>query len=531
MQTDVFPAIPSLWVFLLGFIVSLAASLLLTPLLRDVAHAGGLLDSSDGDRKIHARDVPRIGGIALVLALGLGITALYLDDRLASIHLSPQLLATAAGAVAMHVLGVVDDLYPMRARYKLFWQICIALAVCAAGLRVNAISLPGMRDVAIPTVVGFALTILWLIGITNSFNLIDGVDGLASGAALFALLTMSAVGIVNHQWGAAWLTMSLSGALIGFLIYNFHPASIFLGDSGSLFLGFVLGATGLMSAQKSSTTVAVAVPVLILGLPMLDTALAIARRFLRGQPIFAPDRGHIHHRLLSQGFTPKQVALTLYCICGALGFAGFVLLTRPELEVILLILLGLGAGLFVHRLKFHEFEELAGTIVRGTSPRKQIQQTVRIREGSVRLAEVPGLDTTFSTLAEVCAAVGFIRAEIHLRKWFLEHGATMLVEESRAREEASVWSWGENHPAETALQVRFPLLSNRGDRIGTINLWQGHAIHEQATSNWRAVSLHLCGVLGLQITSLWHTSVHSFNPAIVETRPQRRSGRTSVVPQ
>lgn len=531
MSSLVFNSVPNPWLFALGFAVALSASLLLTPLVRDAARAGGLLDPSDGDRKIHARDVPRLGGVSLVVALALAVGALYVDDSVPRITVSPALLATAGGALLIHVLGVMDDIWPMRARYKLLWQVCIAVGVYAAGLRVNVISLPGLADLHLTVVASFVVTILWLIAVTNAFNLIDGIDGLASGSAFLALMTMFAVGIVNGQWAAAWLTLTLAGALAGFLFYNFYPASIFLGDSGSLFLGFVLAATGILSAQKSSTAVAVAVPVLILGLPMLDTTLAIMRRFLRGQAIFSPDRGHIHHRLLNKGYSARRVTVILYAVCAALGAAGFLMLTRPELVVIVLILLGLGVGLFVHQLRFHEFEELAGSLVRAATQRRHIRHSVHIREGASKIGEGPGIDAIFQSLAQTCDNVGFVRAEVRLRKWFIDHGQTMLVEESRVREEISIWTWGDSEPDESTFQVRFPIHSSRGDRIGTMNLWQEHPLKEHSASHWRAVSVYLCSVLGEQIGSTWHSSVHTLNPAPAEVRPPRRSGRTSVIHQ
>jgi UDP-GlcNAc:undecaprenyl-phosphate GlcNAc-1-phosphate transferase len=168
--------------------------------------------------------------------------------------------------------------------------------------------------------------------------------GLAAGAAMFALSTMFVVGSINGQAGPALVTIALAGATLGFLVYNFNPASIFLGDSGSLFLGFMLAGIGLLGSQKSPTVIAVAIPIVSLGLPVLDTTLAVARRFLRGQPIFTADRAHIHHRLLSLGHSPRRVALLHYSACALLGLGGMLLVNDSAYVAVVLVVIGRAGG-------------------------------------------------------------------------------------------------------------------------------------------------------------------------------------------
>lgn len=511
--------IPPLYTFIVGFTVALIAALIVTPLLRDAAFAAGLVDSSDGNRKLHDRPVPRVGGIALVISIALATGALFLIGGFPALSESRPFIVILLGGIGMHLLGVADDMVQMRARYKLLWQLLIIGLVCWFGVRVETLSLPGAGSIDLPPAMGVLVTTLWFVGITNAFNLIDGVDGLAAGAAIVALLTMTAVSIVNGQWNATWITLALAGGTIGLLVYNFHPASIFLGDSGSLFLGFMLAGTGLLTSQKSPTAVAVAVPVLILGLPMLDTALTVARRFLRGQAIFVPDRGHIHHRLLNQGYSPKAVALLLYGVCAVLGGLGFLLLRRPELEVIVLILLGLAAGLFVHRLRIHEFEELVGNLLRGVTQRSTIERVVRVREASSKIAGCGSIEAVLETLAGTFKGVGFQRAEIALRRHFMERGAVVHVA-GRADDELTVWTWEAPDEAAEAWAVSLPLQSSRGEQIGTLRLWQKPHLRDQSLGHWRAVATYVCPETSRAMEALWHSTVRKpAVPSVVERRP------------
>ncbi|HVE78067.1 MAG TPA: MraY family glycosyltransferase, partial [Gemmatimonadaceae bacterium] len=312
------PNSPVIALYALGFATALVASVVLTYVVRDRARRAGLFDPVDA-RKLHTAPIPRVGGVAIFLTVVVALGAVFLHPASAGVWAdSHGLTVVLAGGTLVHLLGLYDDLRAMPARWKLAVQVVIAACVYAAGLRITALSLPFVGTTELGPALAFPFTLLWLVGITNAFNLIDGLDGLASGAALFALTTMFVVAGINGQGGAAVVTVILAGATLGFLIYNFPPASIFLGDSGSLFLGFMLAGVGLLSSQKSQTVVAVAIPVVALGLPVLDTALAITRRFLRGQPIFTADRSHIHHRLLSLGHSPKQVALLLYVACAIL---------------------------------------------------------------------------------------------------------------------------------------------------------------------------------------------------------------------
>ena len=208
-------------------------------------------------------------------------------------------------------IGLLDDLFDLRAWIKLLGQLAAAGLACVGGVRILSIG-------GAPTDAwwNIPLTILWLLACMNAFNLVDGLDGLAAGVGLFATLTVFAAAMMQHNMVLAVATFPLAGALLAFLCYNFNPATIFLGDSGSLLIGFLLGCYAAIWSNKSATLLGMTAPLMALSIPLLDVALAIVRRFLRHQPIFAADRGHIHHRLLDRGFTPRRVVLVLYGLCG-----------------------------------------------------------------------------------------------------------------------------------------------------------------------------------------------------------------------
>ena len=298
-----------------AFLISLAVAFLLTPMVRDAAIRLGALDHALTSRKIHGRPTPRLGGIAIVVAFYVPLVALFFfDTGVGRLFWSqPQrALALIAGGLAMAALGVYDDLYGSGARIKFTVQILIAALMWWAGYRADVIATPfGTLELGI---LGLPFTVLWIVGITNALNLIDGLDGLATGIALAAAATLFWVAFANHRALMSLFMVCLMGGLLGFLRYNFHPASIFMGDSGSLFVGFVLAATALETHEKSTTGVALLVPIVALGLPIGDTLLAMTRRMVRGQPMFSSDQGHIHHRLMARGLSHRTTVLALYGI-------------------------------------------------------------------------------------------------------------------------------------------------------------------------------------------------------------------------
>jgi UDP-GlcNAc:undecaprenyl-phosphate GlcNAc-1-phosphate transferase len=498
---DVTPHVVVLYV--VGFLAAVIGSLALTPLVRATARRYSLFDPVD-DRKVHSRQIPRIGGVAIFATVMATLGLLWGFSRDVDWGDAGKLSVILAGATAVMLLGLWDDLRPMPARLKFLGQIAIAVGVYLAGVRVDLLSVPlgGAASVELNAVLSAIVTIVWLVGITNAFNLIDGLDGLASGAALFALTTMFVVSSFYGQTGAAFVTLVLAGATLGFLFFNFHPASIFLGDSGSLFLGFMLAGIGLLSSQKSPTVVALAIPLVSLGLPVLDTAIAIVRRFLRGKPIFSADRGHIHHRLLSLGHSPRKVALLLYGACAVLALGAMLMVRQAAFIALVLLVVGLGVGLAVQRLRFHEFEEFGRVLRKGMRGRDVIGRGVRIREATMQLASINDLAEIFRLLERTFAQDQFARSEVRLRRSFL--APDIRVSERRGDDEFSVWTWNPN--GATAVdwwEIRLPLLGTAGDRIGSLVLWQHSRASETALSHFHTIAGSLREQVERKIQDLW----------------------------
>jgi UDP-GlcNAc:undecaprenyl-phosphate GlcNAc-1-phosphate transferase len=294
---------------------------LLTPLVRLFAFRIGAVDRPGG-RHVHQRAIPRLGGIGIALAVFaplaiLGTTSPPIKEALGQDGM--RLFGLVVGGLLMCSLGVVDDTKGIRAIYKLFAQIAVALFAYKCGFNIGGIHVPFMGDVVLGAL-DLPLTVLWIIGVVNAINLIDGLDGLAAGVVLFAAGTNLYMSYSGASVFVALLSASTAGAAFGFLFYNFNPARIFMGDSGSYFLGFVLAVTAIAS-QKASTAVSLLVPMIALGVPIFDTLFAMVRRILERRSVFSPDRGHIHHRLLDMGITHRRAVLIIYGLCVACTIA------------------------------------------------------------------------------------------------------------------------------------------------------------------------------------------------------------------
>ena len=512
-----------------AFVTAAASSVALTYVVRQRARWAGLYDHVDA-RKLHRSEIPRVGGVAIVSSVAITLSILAIvsgPDVLTSG--GSGMIVVLAGALAISVLGLYDDLWQVRARWKFLTQIAIALVVYALGVRVTTLTFPFAGVLHLGPLVGLVFTVLWLVGITNAFNLIDGLDGLASGAALFALTTMFVVATANGRFDAALVTLVLAGATLGFLYFNFHPATIFLGDSGSLFLGFMLAGIGLISAQKSPTVVAVAIPVVALGLPVLDTLLAVLRRFLRRQPIFAADRGHIHHRLLGRGYSARTVVLTLYAACAVLALCGMLLVNDGGWVAFVLALVGVGVLVTVHRLRFFEFEEALRLVRIGARQRTTIARGVRMREASARLAELHDLSAVFDALAQTFDEDGCPRAELRLRVGFLggEGGDHNGLPVAHDEDDVAVWAWSRDAvtsatPPAAWWHVSLPLLDNRGGLVGSMVLWQDGSLDGNALPHFHTIAGELREQVESKVLALWHlqSTPPLAMPAPVQAAPQ-----------
>lgn len=328
--------------------VAFLITLVLTPIIRDVFRSYEVLDQPGG-RKVHRYPIPRVGGISIAVAY---VTVLYFFSS-GQHGLSPLAWKLVPGAALVFLIGLADDFFNLRPVTKLLGQIAAAGLVFAGGLRVE--TLAGMD---LPWWLSMVLTVFWLLLCTNALNLIDGLDGLCAGMGLFATLTLFAAAWLQGNVPLAQATFPLLGALAGFLFYNFNPATVFLGDSGALLIGFLLGCYGMAWTQKTATILSMLVPLLALSVPLVDVSLAVLRRFLRNRPIFSADRGHIHHRLLDQGFSPRRAVLVLYLVA-SLAAAFALLLSYSKLGpwhgFVILAFCGV-AWLGIRQLRYSEFE-------------------------------------------------------------------------------------------------------------------------------------------------------------------------------
>ncbi len=362
--------------YFLLFLIAMCSSLVLTPIVRRVCERFSWLDEPRRDeRRVHQRAVPRLGGVAIFASTLMALAVLPFINNLLTETLRAnrsQLLVVLIPATLILLFGIYDDLRGSGARYKFLAQGIAGLLFYVLGGRVEALSVPLIGTVDLPQVVGCALTVLWIVGISNAFNLIDGMDGLATGAALFSSLVILVVSLMLSHSLVTVIAVVLCGALIGFLRYNFNPASIFLGDSGSLFIGFTLAALSVQGSQKASTAVAVTIPLIAFGLPVLDTGFAIARRFISGQPLFQGDREHIHHKLLDRGWSQRRVAIVLYGVCALFGLLAllFVGASSTRTTGLVLFVVGVAVLFMVNSLRYHEMDEVKAGVKRNFSERE-----------------------------------------------------------------------------------------------------------------------------------------------------------------
>ena len=320
-----------------SLIAAFVASILLTPLVKRLAFRIGAVDAPNY-RKVHARIMPRLGGLAIFLAFLIGVGLLYpflisVTPRYTSEY---SLVAIIIAACIIVATGVVDDMREISAKAKMLGQIVAALIVIfVGGIQIEFINLPFLGELDFGFL-SIPLTILWIVGITNAINLIDGLDGLAAGVSTIALITLAGMAFLMGNMFVLAIAAILAVATIGFLFYNFHPAKIFMGDTGALFLGFMISVLALLGF-KNVTVVALIIPIIILGVPISDTFFAIVRRLRMKKKWSDPDKSHLHHRLLDMGFTHRQTVLLIYGIAMMFGLAAIIFSMAKVWGAILLI--------------------------------------------------------------------------------------------------------------------------------------------------------------------------------------------------
>lgn len=300
-----------LWlIFILAFLISLA----FVPVAIKAAYRIGAIDVPKDGRRMHTRAMPRFGGMAIFLGtIGSMAGFLFFDH---------QIQGVIIGGTLMYILGVIDDLKNLPAKVKFVVQVGIAALMYAWGLRIEFLTnFFGEGNLAFAAPVSIFLTIVWIVGITNTVNLIDGLDGLAAGTSAISALCLAYVMYIYGQYLPAAAMLALAGGVLGFLPFNFYPAKIFMGDGGSLFLGFMLSALSIVGLTKGAAVIATSVPIFVLGLPIFDTAFAIFRRLVNKRPIMEADKGHLHHRLMNLGYGQRRATLMLYCVSAIMGIA------------------------------------------------------------------------------------------------------------------------------------------------------------------------------------------------------------------
>lgn len=321
----------------LGLICAGLIALTLTPIVRVFAYKIGAVDVPKDNRRMHKKPMPLLGGLSIFL--GFTISGLLFCK------ITPSLVAAWFGGLLIIVIGILDDKYALNAWIKLLGQLAsAAIAVCIGGVQIDHINLFGryiqFGALAIP------ITIFWIVGMTNAINLIDGLDGLACGVSAISSMSLLIVTLMHADLEVAMLTAILTGACIGFLPFNKNPAKIFMGDTGALFLGYMLSILSIIGVFKTTAVVSFLIPVIIFGYPLFDTAFAFARRILQGRSPFSADRGHLHHRIIDMGFNVKQSVSILYCICSILGILAIMLTEQRTIASLIILVLAVIIGLF-----------------------------------------------------------------------------------------------------------------------------------------------------------------------------------------
>ncbi len=447
--------------YLAVFVVAAVATVFFIPLTGALAHRLRALDDT------RTPPIPRIGGLTIALGAGtslLLVGVVFSATGLTILGTSRSAGAVLLGALAVLVLGLVDDVRIVRAAVKFGVQALIAAAVWAMGVRVELLSLP-MGSVDLGPAIGFVATVIWLVGITNAFNLLDGADGVAAGSAFFAATAILIVSVTLGHPGIGLVTAGLAGALLGFLPFNIPPARVFLGDSGSMFVGFLLAGLAVEGSTKGPTLVAIAVPLVAFGVPVFDTVMTLIRRTVRGRPLFEADEDHVHHHLARAGLSPRQVVGIIYATSALFALAAmFFMNTSARSQAMALLVVGSGVWLVSRRLHLHELNELARVARRGAFKPKAIVANVHLRRATETISRAQTLDDlkdglatlfTHSEFDEVLLLVAPASERRGLAlKWHLENGVFVDGWPERGPDEWEVMCPFEGHGWVAQLHLR-----------------------------------------------------------------------------
>ena len=377
------------------FVCALGSALVITPLMRRFALAHGLIRKPTA-RDSHTEAKPRIGGIALYLSFFLALVAsLPLQTSISDLLYDYRYLAILCGASLMFVTGLVDDLYGLKSSTKLLSQIVAGLVTWYGGVQIGAVSLTLSSGVEIGWL-SLPITVFWIVLVTNAINLIDGLDGLAAGVTLFVSLMMGLLCIISGNYIVAVGFVALAGSTLGFLRYNFNPASIFMGDSGSYFLGYSIAALSILGSVKGQATFAMLIPILALGVPIFDALLSPLRRFVRGRKMFTPDHSHLHHKLMESGEGHRRTVLILYSITVVLSAAAFCLIYVKDERAALILLIPAAILYFLFRkigyLNYFAIDKIYGWLSDINESAKISGSSRTFLDHQIEISKAPTLD-------------------------------------------------------------------------------------------------------------------------------------------
>lgn len=407
-------------------------SVVLTPIIRDVFRSYNVVDRP-GRRKVHAYPIPRVGGVPIMAAYCITLLSLHGAGDIFPAHWIQIILS---GAVVIFLTGLIDDFMDLRATVKLMGQIVAGVVAFQNGIRIDTLA-----GFDLPVYFSMPLTVFWLLLSTNALNLIDGLDGLCSGMGFWATLTICAAGMMTGNYILAYTAAPLAGALLGFLFFNFNPATVFLGDSGALLIGYLLGCFGILWNEHHATAVGMAVPLFAMTVPLADLIISIVRRTLKAQAIFSPDRGHTHHRLLDSGISVRASALTLYGAAIAGGSFGLLLLyselnskgsNSTTMQVVVLVAAAGSLVAGIWQLRYAEFEVARQLLFNGEF-RNVVAQKVRLRNLSAALARSRSQDDWWRALSAAAREENWIRL-----RWVSGHHQPA---EARLSERVPTWSF------------------------------------------------------------------------------------------
>ena len=441
---------------IMPFAMAIGLALALTPLVARSAGALDLYDSPDGDRRMHNLPVPRLGGVGVYLVAAVVSCFVFVFGRSISPFVSPVTLGdkqigilTGAflGSGLLFLVGLVDDVRGLSPRVKSLAQLIAAGIVWYFGLRVGSIAL-GYGDGVSTGILGFPLLLLWIMGVTNAFNFIDGLNGLAAGIAVVACATIAVVAVALGNYWVLLPTVVVAGGLLGFLPYNFPQAKIFLGDSGSLSIGFLLAVFSIGGSTTRNGTLLVVVPVLAVFVPLLDGALAIIRRWLRHVPLSGADARHIHHRLLALGLSKERTAIILWSLAaGMSGFGLLIALTAPFVAASVAILGLVGVSVLViygtNLLSYHELVVAGEVILSGPSrARRVISDQIKAVDLIQKVQRATTVGDVSEILSDAAASFGFLGIELTGEDLALDRIADHIL--------SANWAWKLDYPIRIA---------------------------------------------------------------------------------